>query len=186
VHDDVVARPVESNSHAGVELDHVVPDAQAVRPHEHEAFHALLDANIPDFSATDVGEIRAGAKAQPLVVLVVVVREPVDQALVFRYAEQPRFPVVAQIIVRERQAASAARHEADLVASDRRVHDPYVPSADDPNSHPRGSIRIGARVGTNEGCTGKVDRKVIAADRDDGGVERAGRGQPVHAGRDAD
>src|SRR5678815_4875955 len=126
LHDDVVARPIEPDADARVELDHVVPDAQAVGADEHQSFHALLDAHVPDLAAVDVLEIRARPEAQPLALLVVMVRQPVDETLVLDPAEQPRLPVTTKVVARESEVVRPAREEADLVAAHGGVDDADV------------------------------------------------------------
>ncbi len=77
VHDRVAARPVQSDSESGVEREVVVPDAKPVRAHQHQSVHSPSDGIAADLAGLDVAQVRARAVAQPLILLVVVEREPV-------------------------------------------------------------------------------------------------------------
>ena len=144
-----------------------------------------VDAHVTDLAAADVLEIRPRAEAQPLALLVVMVREPVHEALVLDYAEEPRLPVMAEIVAREREVPRAPREQADLVAAHGGVDDAHVASTIDPDSDTARLIGIGRGIEADERRTGEVDREVVAANRDDGRVERRRRDQAVGSRRDA-
>ena len=149
VHDDVVARPIEPDADAGVELDHVVPDAQAVGADEHQSFHALLDAYVPDLAAVDVLEVRPRAEAQPLALLIVMVRQPVDEAFVLDLAEETRLPVMAKVVAGEREVVRPARDEADLVAAHRGVDYANVAAPFYRYADAAGLVGVGVGVDSN-------------------------------------
>ena len=118
-------------------------------------------------------EIRGGAEAEPLVLLVVMERQPVGDALVLDEAEEPWLPVVAQIVVGERESARAASENADLVAAHARVAGCVTFSPPSTRmATPASRVRIGARRRAVERRAGEVDGDVDAANRDRGGVER--------------
>ena len=83
----------------------------------------LDDGVVVDLGAIAAGEIDPGAVAQPLVLLVLVIRHPVDQALLLDPAVEPLLPVVGEVVAGEVQVGRVAREDADLVAADRGAAD---------------------------------------------------------------
>ncbi len=79
---------------------------QIFRPFElrdHQAVLALHRRRVVDLGAIAVTQVDAGAVPQPLVLLVLVVRHPVDQALLVDLAVEPLLPVVGDVVAREVQ-----------------------------------------------------------------------------------
>ena len=101
-------------------------------------------------------------------------------------AEEPRLPVVAEIVVDEREPARAAREDADLVAADARVRDPDVVAAVDANGDARraasGSAPAGApsSVAPAKSTVMSFPRMTMTAESSD-----AGAAQPIRLRRDA-
>ncbi len=179
VHDGVAGRPVEADAHSGVEGKGVVPDAQPVRPHEHQPIHPLRGGIAPDLASFDVTQIRTRAVPQPLVFLVVVEGEPVNQAFVLDLAVKPRLPVIAEVVVDEGKIERVAGEDTNCVAADARVDDAHVPATFDADGYSAREIGRGIRRDSLQRRTGKIEGDVVAADRNHRRIEGGRRRQEV-------
>ncbi len=111
--------------------------------------------------------------------------QPVDQALVVDLTEEPRLPVVRQVVVEQPQVARAARQDREAVSADRRTTHRHVPSAVDAHRDASRQVRVGRGVDALEANAREVQREVRAADDDEGGIEVGTARDAVGAGLDA-
>ena len=128
-----------------------------------------------DLAARDIAQVSRGAVAKPLIIFIAVEGQPVDQALVLDDAIEPRLPVVAQIVVDERQAPCPAREDRGLVAPDARVQNANVPAAIDADCNAAGGIGIGICRSSGHCRAGEVEGYVVAADDYHCGIRRPDR-----------
>src|SRR5688500_3438200 len=142
-----------------------------------------MDAIPANLSALHIREIRRRTEAQPLVLLVAMVGQPVHQALVLDEAEQARLPVVAEIVVGEDEAAGAAGEDAYLVAESPRARDAHVPATVHSDGDACTGVGVGSVGHTDERRAAQVHGNVVAANDDDRRIERCWRRQPVRPRR---
>ena len=181
VHDPVAARAVERDARARVEREVVVRDREAVAAHQHQPVGALHRPAAVHLAAAHVCQVERAAPAQPLVMLVVMVRLPVHQALVLDQAEEAWLPGVTDVVVNEVEVARAARQDADAVAADPGVEDAHVAPALDADRNPLRPVGIGFACQALEFRPGEVHRHIVTADGDHGRIERGGSRQAVGA-----
>src|SRR5882762_1719067 len=166
MNDRVVRRAVQADAEARVEREVVVPNHHATGSHQQQSIHAADHDVTAHLGALDVLQIDRGSKPQPFVLLVVMEGQPVDQALVLYQAEEPRLPVVAEIVVPERQLPSAAREDTDLVSMDRGLDDADVAAAVDDDGGVAGLIGIGLGIRALQRSATEIDGDVVAAHND--------------------
>ncbi len=170
-HEHVVARAVHADAEPGVEREDVVAHDDAVGARHQQRVHPLLRPVAPDQAAAHVLEMDGRAEAHPLALLVLVVREPVDQALVRDEGEEARLPVVREVVVRERESVRAAREHRHAVAADRRAADGDVPAAVDADRHALRLVGVGARRGPFHPHAAHVHRDPLSTDHHQRRVE---------------
>ena len=101
-------------------------DAERITSHEQQAVHSLSRDVAANLAAAHAVEVHRRAKPQPLVLFIVVERQPIDETLVLTHTEKARLPVVAEIVAREREAARAAREDRDGIATNPGVQNAHV------------------------------------------------------------
>src|SRR4029453_351501 len=101
---------------------------------------------------------------QAVVLGVLVIREPVGEALLLDTAPEMGLPVVAEIVFREPQVRRLAREDPDLVSADRGVRNRDVVPALDGDSSPRELLRISPWVGSVDRDAREIDRDVVEAE----------------------
>jgi hypothetical protein len=114
VHHPVAAAAVEADAHAGVEMDRVVVKQPVVAAGEHQPVHAACDGDAPDEGMLAVFQVHRSAVAQPLVLVVLVVAEPVAEIFPLPDALEAGPPVVAEIAIEQAQAVHALGHDGDF------------------------------------------------------------------------
>ena len=101
VGDHAVGGAIHAKTHRREKRKRVVPDLQASRPRDHQAVLSLNRAVVINLGVVTLRQINSCAKLQPFVLLVVVVRHPVDETLFLDARPQALFPVVAQVVAGE-------------------------------------------------------------------------------------
>ena|SRR6266849_7698173 len=97
----------------------------------------------------------------------------------FDETEEPRFPVVAYVVIEKLDSLRAAHEDGDLVAVDVCVKYADILAPFNSDCHSGGRIGIGIRVDSLQRCSPEVDGDIIAADPDDRRIEGGGRGEAV-------
>src|SRR6266576_2145763 len=166
MNDGVVRRAVQADAEARVEREVVVPNHHAIGSHQQQSIHAADHDVTAHLGALDVLQIDPGPEPHPFVLLVVMEGQPVDQALVLYQAEEPGLPVVAEIVVPERQLPSAAREDTDLVSMDVGLDDADVAAAVDDDGGVAGLIGIGLWIRALQRSATEIDDDVVAAHHD--------------------
>ena len=179
LHDHVPARAIQPDAEPGVEREGVVAYGHAVGSRHEERVHPLLGAIAPDLAAGDVLEIDRRPEPHPLALLVLVVREPVDQTLVPHEREEPRLPVVREIVLAEREPARPAREHGDPIPADGRPPDRDPTPAVDAHRHALPGIGQRIERGPFEPHPAHVDRDPLTAHDHQRRVERGVRRQPI-------
>ena len=111
-------------------------------------------------------------------------REPVGETLVLDQAVQPRLPAVAEVGVLDREVLRAAREDRDAVTANRAALDGDVPAAVHTDCDAARAAGIRCGVGPFDRRIVEVERDVVAADDDQGGIERRGGADPIPPLRD--
>src|ERR1051326_1278165 len=119
--------------------------------------------------------------SEPLAFIVMMEGEPIDEAFMFDNTEEPRFPVVAQVVVGQRKSSRAPRQDPDLVPTDVAMKNADVSAALDTDGYARTGVGVGFRIGSLNRHTGQVHSNIVAAYGDGGGVNRRGRLQAIGA-----
>jgi hypothetical protein len=129
---------------------------------------------VIDFRVIGIGQIDPGAALDPLVLVVVVVRHPVEQALVLDEAVQARLPVVTQVGAGNVDLRAPARKNPDLVAVRLQAFDGDIIASVHKHGQARERIGVGARRRAAQRHSGEVDGDVGSADGE-GGVLKVRR-----------
>ena len=181
---DVPARAVHPDAESGVEREDVVAHRHALGPRHQQRVHALFGAIAPDLAAGHALEVDRRAEPHPLALLVLVVREPVDETLVPHEREEPRLPVVREVVLREHEMPRATREYRDMIPADRRTPDRDVTPAVD--THRDALPLVGRSIDCRalEPHATHVDGDPCTAHGHQRRVERSVGRQPVRPRRD--
>src|SRR6059058_591612 len=163
MHDPVVARPIEADAESGVEREIVVPHEERLASRQKQRVHALLDDVATDLTATDILQIERRAETQPLVLLVVMEREPIDQAFMLSEAVQPWLPVATQVAIENAEVARAADANGDRVTTNAGAADGDVSSAVDENRDAASVVGERTLSGADERAAGEIDGEIVPA-----------------------
>ena len=131
-----------------------------------------------NLTASDVGQIDTGPEPKPLVFLVVVKGEPVGQALVPDAAPEPRFPVVADVVIHQGEPGHSSGQDADLVAANGRTAKGDIPAALNQDANALAAVGVGGIGRPDQHRAGEVDFNAVTLDPNDRGI-RGHRLEPV-------
>src|SRR5205807_7349500 len=149
-----------------------------------QSIHATYRDVAAHLRACDILQVDRGSKPQPFIFFVVMKREPVGQTLVFDQTEQPGFPVVAEIVVPQRELPSPARQNADLVSVDVGFDNADMAAAVDHDGGVAGLIGISLRIDSLESYAAEVDGDVVAPHDDRRTGDAIRLGNHTHRPRD--
>src|SRR5947207_15143296 len=93
-------------------------------------------------------------------------RQPIHEAFVLDQAKEPRLPVAADVVAKQRESARAASQDADLVAVDMRVRNDDGAATVDHEAGVAGFIGGGLGIAALERGAAEIDGDVVAANSD--------------------
>ena len=179
--DRAAAGAIEPDADSRQEREVVVPDFRAVRAREHQAVLSLDDRRVVDFGVVGIGEVDAGTALEPLILLVVMVGHPVEEAFVLDETVQTRLPVVAEIRAGDMQPAAVPGQHTDLVPVRTQPLEGDVLAAVDQHRQSGEPVRIRGRQRAANRDAREIHGDVRAAD-DQRRMVDVGRPEDVDAG----